>query len=170
MKLSHDEYNINTLKQYHSDYDRGANSRENIYQDIKREIINDLSKNLQELIDRHLSIDDHATGHDEYMRGLSNGMILSLSTLTNISPEYIKYSGGNIEDTQESIDLESSEQYHLQMAAISLASQGYWECPVSTVKPEYETQTLKDVIDLYKKYIAQLNNNCSTAKNAFSSN
>lgn len=51
-----------------------------------------------------------------------------------------------------SFDLESSEQYRLQMAAISGAALGYTK--LAAVKPEYMTQTLRDVDALYEKYAA----------------
>jgi hypothetical protein len=49
--------------------------------------------------------------------------------------------------------LEDSEQYRLQMAAISTAAFGYWT-EEEGMKPEYDTVPLRDVAKLYAKYAA----------------
>lgn len=51
--------------------------------------------------------------------------------------------------TQE--DLDASELYRLQMAGICTAAIGYWKIDDS-IHPEYKTQALTDVANLYSKY------------------
>jgi hypothetical protein len=54
---------------------------------------------------------------------------------------------------QSQATLEDSEQYRLQMAAISTAALGYWT-EEEGIKPEYDTVPLRDVARLYAKYAA----------------
>ena len=49
------------------------------------------------------------------------------------------------------VELESIEQYRLQMAAISTAALGYWK-EGDDIRPEYDTLALRDVAKLYAKY------------------
>jgi len=49
------------------------------------------------------------------------------------------------------VDLDSIEQYRMQMAAISSAAIGYW-VESTGIKPEYDTMPLRDVAKLYAKY------------------
>ncbi len=54
----------------------------------------------------------------------------------------------------EEIALEGSEQYRMQMAAISTASFGYWK-DGDSILPEYDTVALRDVAKLYATYDAK---------------
>jgi hypothetical protein len=54
----------------------------------------------------------------------------------------------------EEIVLQDSEQYRLQMAAISTASFGYWN-EGDSINHEYDTPALHDVAALYAKYDAK---------------
>jgi hypothetical protein len=51
------------------------------------------------------------------------------------------------------VDLESSEQYRQQMAAIGVAAIGYWTEAMG-IHPDYDTVPLRDVARLYAKYDA----------------
>lgn len=55
--------------------------------------------------------------------------------------------------TDERIDLDSIEQYRMQMAAIASAAIGYW-VESTGIKPEYDTPVLREVAKLYAKYEA----------------
>lgn len=50
-------------------------------------------------------------------------------------------------------ELERSERYQIQMAAISTASLGYWK-EGDAISPEYDTVALRDVAKLYGRYEA----------------
>jgi hypothetical protein len=54
-------------------------------------------------------------------------------------------------DVQE---LERSERYQIQMAAISTASLGYWQ-EGDEISPEYDTVALRDTANLYDRYKAE---------------
>lgn len=57
---------------------------------------------------------------------------------------------------QPPVDLESVEQYRLQMAAISTAALGYWK-EGDSIHPDYDTLALRDVAKLYAKYTELFN-------------
>lgn len=62
-----------------------------------------------------------------------------------VADEIIKlYGGGNP-------DLQTIEQYRLQMAGISVAAIGYWK-EGDEIHPDYDTPALRDVAKLYAKY------------------
>ena len=50
-------------------------------------------------------------------------------------------------------DLQSIEQYRMQMAGISIAALGYWK-EGDSIHPDYDTVALRDVAKLYAKYDA----------------
>jgi hypothetical protein len=52
---------------------------------------------------------------------------------------------------QEPVELQSIEQYRLQMAAICTAAIGYWK-ESDNIHPDYDSLALRDVAKLYAKY------------------
>jgi hypothetical protein len=157
MELGSDIANVGILRSYHSDYDRNENSREAIYNKIKSNIIADLQKSIQELIDIQCS--DGNWNYSEYMQGLANGLILAMSCIREDEPQFKKAPEEYIFKT--TVNLEDDEQYQLQMAAISLVAMGFWKRDDNNIKPEYDTQTLQDVSELRSKY-EDLCNKCKS--------
>jgi len=56
-----------------------------------------------------------------------------------------------VEAQPASLDLQSIEQYRMQMAGISTAAIGYWKVE-DGIHPDYDTLALRDVAALYAKY------------------
>jgi len=56
-----------------------------------------------------------------------------------------------VQPQQEPVNLETIEQYRMQMAGISTAAFGYWK-EGDGIHPDYDTVALRDVAKLYAKY------------------
>jgi hypothetical protein len=69
-----------------------------------------------------------------------------------LHPAYVKM-GAEPAAPAVPFNLEDSEQYRMQMAAICTAALGYWS-ESEGIKPEYDTPALRDVAKLYAKYEA----------------
>ena len=68
-----------------------------------------------------------------------------------VSSQQLEMADEAVAETLEEVDLESIEQYRLQMAAISTAAIGYWH-EGHPIHADYDTPALRDVAKLYARY------------------